>query len=205
MRDFCSTVQPVGTTIINLLLNERFTGERFWNLLRMQYVQVDGDVYIFAVQTNLDAYMPKVLAKRMKNPAKNKNIVEALGGFLDALSKMRKELRTMVNAPIMELKGFFTSQMNFLQMLPMISKAAPNLQKPILAISSGNEKPVEKGAQVEVTQTIKYPSFALPAKLKGKITTMDAFGNAVILWEKKEIGTKGVLKRDFGNLKVLSK
>lgn len=204
MREFCTAMQPAGTTIINLLLNERFTGERFWNLLRMQYVEVDGDTYIFAVQTNLDAFMPKVLQKRLKNKAKNQSIVNALGGFLEALSKLREDLRTMKSAPIMELKGYFTSQMNFLQLLPAISKVAPGKLPSDLATAGEPSQRFESGAEIEVVRTIKYPTFALPAKLTGKVISMDSFGNAVIRWNDTAIGSKGLLKRDFKSLKVIA-
>merc|ERR1719353_2862589 len=63
MREFCTTLQAPGTTIVNLLLNERYTGERFWNLLHMTYVEVEGELYILGVQTNVDAYMPKNIQK----------------------------------------------------------------------------------------------------------------------------------------------
>ena len=66
MREFCTTLQAPGTTIVNLLLNERYTGERFWNLLHMTYVEVDGELYILGVQTNLDAYMPKNIQKAVR-------------------------------------------------------------------------------------------------------------------------------------------
>ena len=75
MREFCTTLQAPGTTILNLLLNERYTGERFWNLLHMTYVEVDGELYILGVQTNLDAYMPKNLAVAREEDAKNRKVV----------------------------------------------------------------------------------------------------------------------------------
>mmetsp|Transcript_132356 Transcript_132356/g.247419 ORF Transcript_132356/g.247419 Transcript_132356/m.247419 type:complete len:613 (-) Transcript_132356:258-2096(-) len=202
MREFCSFVQPAGTTIINLLLNQRFTGERFWNLLRMQYVVVDGDCYIFAVQTNLDAYMPKPLLKAVKSQAKNESIVKALGPFMEALSRMRKEVRAMASLPMMELKGYFTACMNHLQMLPVMNKASPDK-----SLTEKVEAPVTQlfkpGEVVEVTGPIKYPSFQLAKGNKGKISAMDSFGNIVVEWEDSKIGTKGVLKRDFNLLKSM--
>ena len=75
MREFCTTLQAPGTTIVNLLLNERYTGERFWNLLHMTYVEVEGELYILGVQTNLDAYMPKNLGVACEEDAKNRKVV----------------------------------------------------------------------------------------------------------------------------------
>jgi hypothetical protein len=199
MHEFCVSKHQPGLTIVNLLLNERNTGERFWNLLRMQHVMVDGDCYIFAVQTDLNAFMPKLLAKRVANPAKNKIIVNAISSFTEALARIRAELRTMLDTPFMELKGYFTCSMNYLQMLPLISKASPSLQK---GIADGQV--LKKGVSVQVVQNIKYPSFTLPPKSTGKITAMDSFGNAVVEWQNISIGTKGVLKRDFGSLKVVT-
>ena len=42
MREFCTTLHPAGTSIVNLLVNESYHGVRFWNLLHMFYVDVDG-------------------------------------------------------------------------------------------------------------------------------------------------------------------
>eukprot|EP00928_Gymnodinium_smaydae_P085962 TRINITY_DN6971_c0_g1_i2.p1 TRINITY_DN6971_c0_g1~~TRINITY_DN6971_c0_g1_i2.p1 ORF type:complete len:1461 (+),score=315.10 TRINITY_DN6971_c0_g1_i2:205-4587(+) len=64
MRHFCTELQDfaVGSNILNLLLNEKRTGERFWNLLHMTHVDVMGRRYILGVQTTLDLPMPSFLA-----------------------------------------------------------------------------------------------------------------------------------------------
>lgn len=197
MREFCNTVQPLGTTIINLLMNERFTGERFWNLLRMQYMMVDGDVYIFAVQTNLDAYMPKIFKKKFKSAEKNRDVVSKMGGFFDQLHKMREQLRKMVDAPIMELKGYFTFQMNFTQV-------AETMAKPIALPDDSEQKEkksvIKAGVKVQAAKTIRYASSVVSVKSKGRVVSMDAFGNAVIEWE--ELGIIDILKRDLKFLRV---
>ena len=75
MREFCTTLQAPGTTIVNLLLNERYTGERFWNLLHMTYVEVEGELYILGVQTNVDTYMPKNIQKAQNEADQDARVV----------------------------------------------------------------------------------------------------------------------------------
>jgi hypothetical protein len=207
MREFCSFVKPAGTTIINLLLNQQFTGERFWNLLRMQYVVVDGDCYIFAVQTNLDAYMPKPLQKAVHSPAHNKKVVNGMSPFTEALSRLRQELRKMVDMPMMELKGYFTASMNYLQMLPLLAQAAGKLEKPIAALADNVEATADttfqEGQVVEVQSDVRYPTMKVAKGQQGKMISKDAFGNVVIAWDNASIGNKSILKRDLKNVKVL--
>ena len=77
-----------------LLLNERGdTGERFWNLLHMRYVDVRGELYILGVQTNLDAYMPKSLRKAEEGTDVNQQILAAHAGLVVPLHRLRKELQ----------------------------------------------------------------------------------------------------------------
>lgn len=210
MREFCSFLLPAGTTIINLLLNQRFTGERFWNLLRMQYVVVDGDCYIFAVQTNLDSYMPKCLLKAVKGAAKNASIVKELGPFIGALDKMRESLRTMTAWPMLELKGYFTASLNLVHQLINAGPAASMTSTSSIASTVSNvdvapaQQSFKVGEVIEVLLPIKYPSFALAKGSSGTITAMDSFGNIVVEWGDTKYGTKGVLKRDFDRLKSLS-
>jgi len=61
MKGFCKEFDKKGLKMVNLLLNERKTGERFWNLLHMQHVVVQGRPYILAVQTILDMPMPLLI------------------------------------------------------------------------------------------------------------------------------------------------
>jgi hypothetical protein len=214
MRAFCVEPQPPGTMILNLLVNERQTGERFWNLLRMQYVNVDNEEYIFGVQTTLHAFMPKLLTKRLLGQAKNNGIVEALGPFLHALEGMRAEIQKAEFTPIMELKGYYTCALNMLQMLPALTKInavgggalnkvldANAAEKP----AGGNTEEVKQilavGCTVTVDEEMKYPTYKVPKKTNGKILSIDSFGTCSIEWEG--IGKKGCLKRDVHKLKVI--
>ena len=105
MREFCTTLQAPGTTIVNLLLNERYTGERFWNLLHMTYVEVDGELYILGVQTNLDAYMPKNLKVAREEEARNKelNAIWAEGSASDDVSGGPLDYDTVMEARAEEI------------------------------------------------------------------------------------------------------
>ena len=95
MREFCTTLQKPGTTIVNLLLNERYTGERFWNLLHMTYVEVEGELYILGVQTNLDAYMPKNIQKAQHEADQDTRVVAESKRFLEHLQLLRDEIGEM--------------------------------------------------------------------------------------------------------------
>jgi len=108
MREFCDTPlqHPPGEEIVNLLLNERYDGVRFWNLLKMCYVELQGEAYIFAVQTVLTSYMPKVLRRRIKDTQKNDAIVEALPVFANRLNALRDALGERTGESIFELAKF---------------------------------------------------------------------------------------------------
>lgn len=223
MRHFSTEIQPVGSMIVNLLLNERQTGERFWNLLRMQYVSVDGKEYIFAVQTTLEAFMPKLLKKRINGYSKNTGIVESLGPFIHALEKMREEIRNAEFTPIMELKGYYTCALNMLQMLPALTKLngatgsnllvaggpggpggpSPGASKSSAEVASKEEKlALAPGCIVTVDPEMKYPTYKVAAKTKGKVLTIDGSGTVSIEWDG--IGKKGCLRRDVAKLIVVS-
>jgi len=92
MKDFCKEPLPEGTTLVNLLLNEHINGRRFWNLLKMEHVYLSGKCYIFAVQSVVDSYMPKVLQKRVKDKSADKKVAEGLKQFLKKLRKLRSEI-----------------------------------------------------------------------------------------------------------------
>lgn len=209
MRHFCDELQPDGTTIVNLLLNERKTGERFWNLLRMQYVMVDGIQYIFAVQCTLDGFMPRLLTRRLLGQQKNAGIVDTLGEFLHALGNIREELRRSEFMPILELKGYYTCALNCLQLLPALSKistASPSVSfgKIVDFVKDGSaEKPdvVGPGCIVTTQDELKYPTYKVPANTQGKVLSIDSFGTATIDW--KDIGKKGCLKRDVSKLVIM--
>lgn len=116
MREFCAEIQPVGTTIINLLMNERINGQRFWNLLRMKHVEVDGERYIYGVQSTLQAFMPTLLTKFVETPSKNAKIVDALGDFIHALDNLRNDMRKKHSKPLKELKFQYTNAMDKLRL-----------------------------------------------------------------------------------------
>merc|ERR1719460_3310279 len=117
MREFCTTLQPPGTTIVNFLLNERYTGERFWNLLHMTYVEVDGELYILGVQTNIEAFMPAGIRKSV-DADKEKAVVAAHGPFLAFLELLRTELAESYRADpgrtILEMQAFVAAKFNAL-------------------------------------------------------------------------------------------
>jgi len=108
MREFCDNPlqHPPGEEIVNLLLNERYDGIRFWNLLKMCYVEISGEAYIFAVQTVLTKYMPKVLRRRHKDTIKNDAIVEALPVFTKRLNALRDAVGERTGESIFELATF---------------------------------------------------------------------------------------------------
>eukprot|EP00747_Dinoflagellata_sp_TGD_P180679 gnl/TRDRNA2_/TRDRNA2_33544_c0_seq1.p1 gnl/TRDRNA2_/TRDRNA2_33544_c0~~gnl/TRDRNA2_/TRDRNA2_33544_c0_seq1.p1 ORF type:complete len:403 (-),score=103.17 gnl/TRDRNA2_/TRDRNA2_33544_c0_seq1:37-1245(-) len=231
MRDFCNNLQKRGHTIINLLLNERVTGERFWNLLRMQYVEVEGAKYIFGVQTTLEAFMPKALQKRVMGPSKNQKLVEALEPFIHCLDNMRTEIAKSYYTPILELKAKYEKALNMLEQLPMFgyssipespkpvavedapadAKALPDVPKAAAATAKPSQKDAPKtddnaitvGSTVIMTMAVKYASHKVPKDTVGKVISIDSFGNATIEWEG--LGKKGFLARDFAKLKLKSK
>jgi hypothetical protein len=108
MRDFCVDYEKHqhGSEVVNLLLNERYDGARFWNLLKMVYVEVSGDKYIFAVQTPLASYLPKALKARVDGKEKNKRIVDALPVFAKRLNDLRDGLAERTGESIYELATF---------------------------------------------------------------------------------------------------
>jgi hypothetical protein len=108
LREFCADYKSLshGQEIVNLLLNERYDGLRFWNLLNMAYVEVEGEKYIFAVQTPLAAYMPKALRGRVNGETKNRQIVTALPVFAKRLNDLRDGLAERTGESIFELAVF---------------------------------------------------------------------------------------------------
>jgi hypothetical protein len=96
MREFCK--KPQGTAkIVNLLLNERRDGTRFWNLLHMEHVVVKGKPYILGVQTILAMPMPSCFKDDETSRAVYEFDQALLSSFLDEmcrfLVKMRNHLR----------------------------------------------------------------------------------------------------------------
>jgi len=105
MQEFAES-HPPGTEIVNLLMNERVDGPRFWNLLKMVYVEVQGEPYIFAVQTVLDAYMPAALKHRVVDKAKNETIIQSLTTFSKRLNDLRDALADRKGDSIFDLAAF---------------------------------------------------------------------------------------------------
>lgn len=213
MRAFCTEIQPNGTTIVNLLLNERQTGERFWNLLRMQYVMADGQQYILGVQCTLEAYMPKLLSRRLTSNEKNESIMGAIGDFVFALENVRAEIRKSEFKPIMELKAHFEDVLNGIQMLPSPTtrvgseeemKTSARSERPMLPASpSGKTRSIAPGCEVTIDEELKYPTYKVPAGSKGKVLTIDSFGTVTIEW--KDVGKKNCLQRDVSRLRVTTR
>jgi hypothetical protein len=205
MRSFCIDPQPNGKVIVNLLVNENaVTGERFWNLLRMQYIGIEARQYIFGVQTTIDAYMPKAMVKRLKVQENNNKLVEAMEEFRSQLTRIRAELRKMTHAPIFEVKGYFTAMLNH---IPMVMKLSPGMNKQISKqVSSAQEAPAEEeafveGVKVELVADVKYASGALSKGEQGVLKSVDSFGNVAVAFAS---GTRGILKRDLKKLKKIS-
>lgn len=93
MRDFCMEPQKVGEVIVNLLLNERTDGARFWNLLKMVHVDISGKRYILGMQSTVEAFMPKALRTIKQSEAANKQIALRMEGFANDLQKIRQVLQ----------------------------------------------------------------------------------------------------------------
>jgi hypothetical protein len=104
MKDFCKAPEPQGTVIINLLLNERLDGSRFWNLLRMEHVEVMGHSYILGVQTNLETYIPKALRQRNDEKAWNFKLLSALTDYVDDIESVREALAKRTDLTMIDLK-----------------------------------------------------------------------------------------------------
>eukprot|EP00746_Dinoflagellata_sp_MGD_P130282 gnl/MRDRNA2_/MRDRNA2_64233_c0_seq1.p2 gnl/MRDRNA2_/MRDRNA2_64233_c0~~gnl/MRDRNA2_/MRDRNA2_64233_c0_seq1.p2 ORF type:complete len:324 (-),score=55.15 gnl/MRDRNA2_/MRDRNA2_64233_c0_seq1:1091-2062(-) len=75
MRNFCMTASE--GRMVNLILNEAKNGTRFWNMLRMSHIEIDGRRYIFAIQTTLDFAVDEIVT---------------MAG-MQALARIRHELR----------------------------------------------------------------------------------------------------------------
>jgi hypothetical protein len=212
MRAFCFDPQQTGKTIIHLLLNENaITGQRFWNLLRLQYVGFEGRQYIFGVQTTIDAYMPRTLAKRWESLENNRNIVDNLADFRAHLAGMRQQLKTMSHSPIFELKGYLTAMLNHVRMAIKVNAtpSTPSTESDLgskpkerkLAPVARGGVGIVKGVKVRLLADVKYASGDLKKGTTGMVKAIDAFGTATIDFGIG-MGTKGVLKKD---LKMLEK
>lgn len=98
LRRFCT--QEIGEgmerCIISVLLNERKTGERFWNLLHMQYVHVNNNPYILAVQTILNLPMPLAIRSAEDSESCAASDPAAFAFFIEELRKFLTQLRREV-------------------------------------------------------------------------------------------------------------
>lgn len=111
MRIFASEgVKPVGTKIINLLLNETYEGKRFWNLLQMEFIEVSGKSYIFAVQTVINAHMPKILQKRIQQKSTILKVVDSSKKYLKQLNHLRDQIHHS-RSSFSELRTFVTTEL----------------------------------------------------------------------------------------------
>lgn len=78
----------------------------------MAYVEVEGEKYIFAVQTPLAAYMPKALRGRVDGAKKNEAIVKALPVFAKRVNDLRDGLAERTGESIFELATFASSYLD---------------------------------------------------------------------------------------------
>jgi len=127
MREFCTGKQQSGTTIINLLLNERKNGTRFWNLLKMMYAVVEGKSYIFAMQTEVDTYMPRILRRRTDDRDINDEITKACSELVEKLAVIRRRLKYMSSAPLGELHNFVHDQLRELKKVVAVKYATHHM------------------------------------------------------------------------------
>eukprot|EP00931_Biecheleriopsis_adriatica_P119711 TRINITY_DN9491_c0_g1_i1.p1 TRINITY_DN9491_c0_g1~~TRINITY_DN9491_c0_g1_i1.p1 ORF type:complete len:611 (-),score=119.08 TRINITY_DN9491_c0_g1_i1:124-1956(-) len=87
MRDFCLG-KTGAKSLVSLLLNERKTGERFWNLLHMQFVDVTSRPYILGVQTVLELPVPKLLGSRAEAPPPERFVAQLERMLSDARQQL---------------------------------------------------------------------------------------------------------------------
>jgi len=96
LRHFCDVAggRHHNEAIVSLLLNERKTGERFFNLLHMQHLDVDGKRYIMGVQSILQVPIPSML-----RVARNLTPVEEAqhSHFLQQLGELMGKVRPLVD------------------------------------------------------------------------------------------------------------
>jgi hypothetical protein len=181
MREFCTNPEthPPGTTIVNLLLNERYDGPRFWNLLKMVYVEVQpkerglcqsGERYIFALQTTLDAYMPKALTVRTDDVKKNQQITDAISTFADRLNDLRNALGERSDESLFELATFASDFLNSLSVKKgIVQRKKSTMVQSFPAIAAASE-------QVEIRKSValkmqKHEGLALKLKAVEDLTT----------------------------------
>jgi len=88
---------------VNMILNERFDGMRFWNLLKMMYVDVEGKQYIIGIQTTVDSYMPPELRLKSDDKAVNEQIMQTLDMFNVKLKLLRTKLDLLKQTSFTEL------------------------------------------------------------------------------------------------------
>jgi diketogulonate reductase-like aldo/keto reductase len=130
MRHFCTLLSDftVGTELLNLLLNEKRSGERFWNLLHMSHVDVAGRRYILGVQTVLDLPIPaflKTVGRQSNVPLSPEDAcrVEELCKFLSGL---RAHLRSMAQLSALNIKELSKSM--HAQILDYIKNASDDFE-----------------------------------------------------------------------------
>jgi len=87
MRDFCLG-KRAEKSFVSLLLNEQKTGERFWNLLHMQFVDVMSRPYILGVQTVLELPVPKLLGSRAEAPPPERFVAQLARMLSDARQQL---------------------------------------------------------------------------------------------------------------------
>jgi len=112
LRAFCKEDYDGPKTIVALLMNEKKDGRRFWNLLKMSYVTLVDKKYIFAMQTVIDSYMPKVLRTRTDEKIINELIAEVMDELVAKVDILRKRLSYMTNAPLTQLREFVKDHLN---------------------------------------------------------------------------------------------
>jgi len=112
LREFCTGVHKAGESIVALLLNEKRDGRRFWNLLKMSYVQLVDKQYIFAVQTVIDAHIPSVLRVRPDRANLNFAVTQALPYAMGKVEALRARLLHQSQAPLTDLRDLAQVSLN---------------------------------------------------------------------------------------------
>ena len=111
MRDFCTSAQPSGSVIVNILVNESRSLFPFWNVLLMEHFNIDGRPYIFGVQTNLD----KEKKRLCELFAMNETCVREL-------ARLRNDLQDVVDEAAQDGTGLYEAAnkklMKFLKGMP---------------------------------------------------------------------------------------
>jgi len=138
MRDFCQVTGTPGAMLVSLLLNETRSGERFWNLLRMEHVDVGGRPYILGVQTILELHLPPILSNSLASTSICNFTSSLLSSFIDTfclnLRQTREQLQSTRDASMANLANLATERLTAdgaaCALLPNTSRKAATVARP---------------------------------------------------------------------------